>query len=132
MNTLAIAASPDHHGQRTVYLAAGEAGHVADALAALLARARAAGDPAADALADVAAQLGVREPAPAAEPVPAAPRPAPRPAPAPAPDEKCGAGRCLGRPASVLWLRLLSTGTTRRALPRLVTAAAPMKRGKSS
>ena len=70
VNGLATAAHPDHW-QRTVILPAGYAGHVAEDLAALLARARAAADPAADALAAVAAQFGVvEEPGPAAVPAP--------------------------------------------------------------
>jgi hypothetical protein len=71
LNAMSIAASPGH-AHRLVELPAALAAAVAADLAALLARARAAGDPAAAALAGVAAQLGVREPE--AAPQPPAPR----------------------------------------------------------
>jgi hypothetical protein len=75
LNALAIAADPYSGGSTSVSFLAtprawghtSEADGVADGLAALLARARAAGDPAADNLAAVAFQLGVPDPGPAPE-----------------------------------------------------------------
>lgn len=64
VTAMAAAASPASAGHHAVTFPAAYAGAVAEQLAALLARARAAGDPAADALASLAGQLGVREPAP--------------------------------------------------------------------
>lgn len=79
LNQMAGAASPDHAHRVVTFSQSIEPG-VAEDLAALLAKARAAGDPAADALAGVAAQLGVSEPEPAVQEPPAVsgPRPAPR------------------------------------------------------
>lgn len=55
-------ADPGRTAQRAVTFPAEERGALAEELAALLRRAREAGDPAADALAAFAVQLGVREP----------------------------------------------------------------------
>jgi hypothetical protein len=67
LNEMGTRADPKWGAQRTVTFPGEKAGVVAAELAAVLQRARAAGDPAAGALAGVAAQLGVREPAAAAD-----------------------------------------------------------------